>query len=77
MENNWHSVNVVLEGSKLWWRNAANVQWGLSFSKGVLQTEGDCPYGVSTLGIVLAQDSNGDYLSEVTGLIFINELYQR
>ena len=77
VENNWHSVNVVLESSKLWWRNAANVQWGLRFSNGVLQTEGDCPYGVSTLGIVLAQDSNGDYLSEVTGLIFKNELYQR
>lgn len=77
VQNGWHSVTLVWENSKLWWKNAANSQWGLSFEDGVLKTEENCPYGVSTLGIVLAQDDNGEYLSEVSGLIFNNELYER
>ena len=76
-ENGWHSVSVEWDGTRLWWRNEAGSQWGLSFMDGVLKTEEDCPYGVSTLTITLAQDSAGNYLSEVSGLVFNNELYQR
>jgi hypothetical protein len=77
VENGWHSVSVEWNGTRLLWRNEAGSQWGLSFLDGVLKTEEDCPYGVSTLSISLAQDPGGNYLSEVTGLIYNNELYQR
>jgi hypothetical protein len=77
VQNGWHQVTVVLENAQLRWRNAANSEWGLTFVDGVLQTQEDCPYGVSNLGIVLAQDADGNYLSEVRGLLFNNELYER
>ena len=75
VENGWHSVEVSLEDDQLWWRNQAGAQWRLYFAEGTLETGEDCPYGVSVLNIQLAQDANGDYTSEVTGLTFNNELY--
>tara|TARA_B100001093_G_scaffold454093_1_gene463184 strand:+ start:38 stop:328 length:291 start_codon:yes stop_codon:yes gene_type:complete len=77
VENGWHSVTLALEDGQLWWRNAAGAEWRLNFEDGILQTQEDCPYGVVNLQVVLAQDDNGDYLNEVTGLIFNNELYRR
>ena len=77
MENGWHSINLIFDDSQLWWKNTADAQWRLNFNHGLLQTEEDCPYGVSSLGIVLAQDSQGNYLSEVIGLLFSGELYER
>ena len=75
VQNDWHSVSVILDENQLWWQNAAGFQWRMSFVDGVLQTEEDCPYGISTLGIVLEQDNNGGYLSEVKALVFNNETY--
>ena len=77
VENGWHSVSVEWDGASLWWRNEAGSRWSLTFTDGILNTGEDCPYGVSTLSIRLAQDAAGNYLPEVTGLIFNNELYQR
>ena len=61
VENGWHTVTVVYEDEQLWWTNAANARWRLSFEDGVLQTQEDCPYGISNIEIVLAQDDNGNF----------------
>ncbi|MCU0664428.1 MAG: hypothetical protein MUC50_19125 [Myxococcota bacterium] len=71
VENDWHKVNVTLEGGALRWGNAAGVSWSLNLVDGVLTTGSDCPYDVKTVGI---ETSGG---STVTGLTFNAELYVR
>lgn len=48
---------------------------GQNYYGEIISARQDRPYGVSVLNIQLAQDANGDYTSEVTGLTFNNELY--
>lgn len=68
--NAWHRVTVSLQRGELLWSNEAGVSWDLEFRDGELWTRDDCPYGAQALGL----DGDG---SQVDGLIFQGELYQR
>lgn len=73
VENEWHQVMMSARGGSLRWTNAAGVSWGLEVRDGGLYTTADCPYGVSEVGVELAEGSS----TTVGTLWFSREAYRR
>ncbi len=74
VENGWHQVDIVLNGSNLRWTNSAGASWGLTLSNGVLQTQTDCPYGIQTVPLAVVVLADGS--TQVRGLTFNSEFYK-
>ena len=70
VENGWHKVEVLLEGSTLLWANE-ELRWPLVFEGGRLASHESGPYGVDPIEIHLESDGT------VSGLSVGGERYRR
>ncbi len=75
--NGWHTGVISASGDTLKWTNEAGTSWTLipDLDNEQLLTTGDCPYPGNNF--TLEVEYNGDGSVDVTGFMFLNELYSR
>ena len=71
VENEWHDVEIVMNGDSLIWLNAAGVSWSLKIIDGDLWTGADCPYGEQKILAELGSNQ------EITAVNFNGVPYKR
>ena len=78
-QNDWHRGQVLQNGTKYYWKNAANVQWEITPlpTEGILRNDSPTRYPGKHFIIKLKVDSKGDYTNVVEGLMFDRAFYKR
>ncbi len=71
VENTYHEVTIKQRDGRLYWKNAANVEWRLIFRNGKLKTGSESPYGEQDILFKLSHDGS------LNALVFNEEDYVR